>query len=269
MANELKKSLSFTQIYERLFKRYGPQYWWPAKTPFEVIVGAILTQSTAWTNVEKAIENLRQAKALTPEALQSIPEKELAALIHSCGYYNVKARKLKAFVDWFGGQYDFSLKKMFSGDFVKLREELLGVYGIGEETADSILLYAGNKPIFVIDAYTRRIIDRLGLSPATGEKIGRNDSSNWIPAFAGMTSERGEVNRKGMDIYHSYSAYQKFFMANLPPDTALFNEYHALLVRLGKEQCRKKPVCVGCCLRGECKGKLILKNQILKTPIKV
>jgi endonuclease-3 related protein len=230
----LKKSLSLTQIYERLFKRYGPQYWWPTKTLFEVIVGAILTQSTAWTNVEKAIENLRRAVTLSPEALQRIPEKDLAVLIHSCGYYNVKARKLKAFVNWFGGRYDFNLEKMFATDTMNLRGELLGVYGIGEETADSILLYAGNKPIFVIDAYTRRIVDRLGLAPES----------------------------------NSYSACQNFFMANLPPDAALFNEYHALFVRLGKEQCRKKPVCEGCCLRGECKGKLKLKNQISKTQIK-
>lgn len=166
--------------------------------------------------MEKAIENLRRAKALSSEVLQRIPEKELAALIHSCGYYNVKARKLKAFVNWFGGRYDFSLEKMFSGDPTILREELLGVYGIGEETADSVLLYAGNKPIFVIDAYTRRIIDRLGLSPKE----------------------------------NNYSAYQALFMSNLPPDARLFNEYHALLVRLGKEQCRKKPVCEGCCLSG-------------------
>jgi endonuclease III related protein len=200
------------EIYRTLFTRFGPQHWWPAESSFEVIIGAILTQSTAWTNVEKAITNLKAARALSPAALNRIPESELAALIHPCGYYNVKARKLNAFMQWLGEKYNFSLEKMFSEDLTFLRNELLEVYGIGEETADSILLYAGNKPTFVIDAYTRRIIDRLGLYP--------------------------EGN--------TYAAYQALFMSHLPPDAALFNEYHALFVRLGKEQCRKKPVCDGC-----------------------
>jgi endonuclease-3 related protein len=227
-------------IYRELYKRFGPQHWWPADEPFEVIVGAILTQSTAWTNVEKAIANLKTARALYPAALRNIPEEKLAALIRPSGYYNVKARKLKAFAEWFGRQYGDSLQKMFSGDISLLREELLGVYGIGEETADSILLYAGNKPIFVIDAYTRRIIDRVGPGLQKNTffksriKRGRGDSSNWIPAFAGMTG--------------GYGAYQHLFMSNLPADAQLFNEYHALLVRLGKDFCRKKPVCAGCCL---------------------
>jgi endonuclease-3 related protein len=211
----LNQALSYT--YHRLFKRFGPQHWWPAQEPFEVIVGAILTQSTAWTNVEKAIANLKAAGKLSPEALRNMPEAELAEIIRSSGYYNVKARKLKAFVNWFGEQYGDSLNKLFSGDSDNLRQQLLGVYGIGEETADSIILYAGNKPVFVIDAYTRRIIDRLGLSP-TG---------------------------------NSYNAYQSLFMSNLPRDAVLFNEYHALLVKLGKDYCRKRPLCEGCCLNKE------------------
>ncbi len=150
-------------IYRELFKRFGPQIWWPAEEPFEVIVGAILTQSTAWTNVEKAIANLKAAGALSPAALRDIPKEKLAALIRPSGYYNVKAQKLKAFAEWFRGQYGDSLQKMFSGDTAELRRVLLDVYGVGEETADSIILYAGNKPVFVIDAYTRRIIDRVGL----------------------------------------------------------------------------------------------------------
>jgi endonuclease III related protein len=210
------------EIYGKLFTRFGPQHWWPGESPFEVIVGAILTQSTAWTNVEKAIINLKASGNLSPRELKNIPESELAALIHPCGYYNVKARKLKAFMQWFGDKYDFSLEKMFAGDLEALRKELLGVYGIGEETADSILLYAGNKPMFIIDAYTRRIFDRLGFSP--------------------------EGN--------SYAAHQELFMSNLPADAGLFNEYHALLVKLGKEHCRKKPLCEGCCLNtGEKTGK--------------
>jgi endonuclease-3 related protein len=203
-----------TKIYQRLFRQYGPQHWWPAREPFEVIVGAILTQSTAWTNVEKAIKNLRKAGKLSPEALRSLTCDKLADLIHPCGYYNVKARRLKAFADWLGECYGNNLEKVFARDTGEIRRELLGIYGIGEETADSIILYAGNKPVFVIDAYTRRIIDRLGLTPP----------------------------------HQSYSAYQAFFTENLPADAALFNEYHALLVRHAKEACRKNPFCRWCCL---------------------
>ena len=203
-----------TDIYRLLFERYGPQHWWPAREPFEVIVGAILTQSTAWTNVEKAITNLKATGKLSPQLLRSLPDEELASLIHPCGYYNVKARRLKAFSRWLGEHYDDNLQKLFSCDTVLLRRELLGIYGIGEETADSIMLYAGNKPVFVIDAYTRRIIDRLGLTPPDP----------------------------------SYAAYQALFKANLPSDAGLFNEYHALLVRHAKEVCRKSPLCRDCCL---------------------
>jgi endonuclease-3 related protein len=204
-------------IYRRLFKRYGPQHWWPARTPFEVIVGAILTQSAAWTNVEKAIKNLSKAGTLSAGALRRIPAAELAGLIYSCGYYNVKARKLKAFAEWFGEQYNDSLDRLFAQDTVELRRQLLSIYGIGEETADSIMLYAGNKPVFVIDAYTRRITDRLGLAPS-GKR---------------------------------YADYQTLFMTHLPADAVLFNEYHALMVRLAKEICRKQPRCGDCCLNPE------------------
>lgn len=202
-------------VYDRLFKEYGPQHWWPASEPFEVIAGAILTQSTAWTNVEKALENLKAAGKLSPAGLRSLTEAELAGLLHPCGYSNVKARRLKAFVDWLGGHYGDNLDRLFNNDKESVRNQFLNIYGIGEETADSIILYAGNKPAFVIDAYTRRIVDRLGLKPAD----------------------------------KSYRGYQTLFTANLPPDTRLFNEYHALLVRHGKEACRKRPLCHRCCLR--------------------
>jgi endonuclease III related protein len=206
-------------IYRRLYGHYGPQHWWPAETQFEVIVGAILTQSAAWTNVEKGIANLMRAGALSPKGLRDLPHEKLASLIHSCGYFNAKAVKLKAFADWFGEHYNSSLEQMFAEDTVSLRKELLEVFGIGEETADSILLYAGRKPIFVIDAYTRRIIDRLGLTPE-GQK---------------------------------YPDYQSLFMQNLPHDARMFNEYHALLVVTGKETCRKKdPLCEKCCLGEVC-----------------
>ena len=201
-------------IYHRLMARYGPQHWWPAQEPFEVIVGAILTQSAAWINVEKAIVNLKAAGALSPGALRQLPHPEVAKLIHPCGYYNAKAQKLKAFACWFGEQYNDNLEKLFANNIDHLRQQLLAIYGIGEETADSIILYAANKPIFVIDAYTRRIISRTGLAP---------NSNN-------------------------YTAYQTLFMANLPADTRLFNEYHALLVCLAKDVCQPRPLCQQCCL---------------------
>jgi endonuclease-3 related protein len=201
-------------IYQRLMAHYGPQHWWPAQEPFEVIVGAILTQSAAWVKVEKAIDNLKAAGALSPGALRRLPHSEVARLIHPCGYYNAKAQKLKAFAHWFGEQYHDNLDKLFASSTDRLRQQLLDIYGIGEETADSIILYAANKPTFVIDAYTRRIISRIGLTPHS--------------------------NR--------YAAYQALFMTNLPSDTRLFNEYHALLVRLAKHVCQPRPLCQQCCL---------------------
>jgi len=197
---------------------YGPQHWWPAQEPFEVIVGAILTQSAAWVNVEKAIANLKAARALSPEALRRLPLSEIARLIHPCGYYNAKALKLKSFAYWFGGHYDDSLSRLSVNDTEHLRQQLLSVHGIGEETADSIILYVASKPIFVVDAYTRRIINRIGLAPGA----------------------------------NNYAAYQALFTDNLPADAELFNEYHALLVCLGKNVCRKKPLCHECCLNNIC-----------------
>ena len=205
-------------IYQRLFDRYGPQSWWPADNPFEVIVGAILTQSAAWTNVEQAISNLKAEMTLTPTALYDLPLDRLAQLIHPSGYYNAKALKLKAFADRLHSKYNSDLEGLFTLDTTTLRPELLSIYGIGEETADSIILYAARRPIFVIDAYTRRIVSRLGLAP--------------------------EKDR--------YRAFQALFTENLPHDEGLFNEYHALLVRHGKEVCRKIPRCTPCCLRSLC-----------------
>lgn len=206
------------QIYHRLFEHYGPQHWWPADDSFEVVVGAILTQSAAWINVERAINNLRTAEALNPIALRQIPVDELANFIRPSGYFNVKAQKLKAFVDRLGDRYGDSLESMFALDTSGLRTELLSIYGIGQETADSIILYAAGKPIFVIDAYTHRIMDRLGLSPNKGD----------------------------------YSGLQALFMENLPNDEKLFNEYHALFVRHGKVTCKKSPICRTCCLSDLC-----------------
>jgi len=205
-------------IYRRLLAHFGPQHWWPAEETFEVIVGAILTQSAAWGNVEKAIANLRAAEALSPTKLRRLQLPRLAKLVHPCGYYNAKALKLKSFAYWLGNHYKDDLDSLFANNTDELRQQLLSIHGIGRETADSIILYAAGKPIFVIDAYTRRIISRIGLAP---EK-------------------------------DSYAAYQAWFMEHLPPDTGLFNEYHALLVHLGKNVCCRRPLCPQCCLSDLC-----------------
>jgi len=205
-------------IYQRLMAVYGRQHWWPAEEPFEVMIGAILTQSAAWRNAEQAIANLRAAEALSPEAIRRLPLPELAQIIRPCGYYNAKALKLKSLADWLGNNYQDDLNRLSAGDVEDLRRQLLSIHGIGQETADSILLYAAGKPIFVIDAYTRRIISRIGLAPDN----------------------------------HSYTAYQQLFMASLTADARLFNEYHALLVKLAKDACRKIPVCDKCCLNDIC-----------------
>ncbi|MDM8000388.1 MAG: endonuclease III domain-containing protein [Dehalococcoidia bacterium] len=209
---------SLLTIYDLLYRQYGPQHWWPAETPLEMIIGAILTQSAAWTNVEKAVGNLKATGDLSVSRLQRLPLDELARLIRPSGYYNVKARKIKAFVDWLVEQHGGDLDRLFALDTGALRQALLSVHGVGEETADSIILYAAHQPIFVIDAYTRRIVSRLGLGPQK----------------------------------QTYAALQAFFMDNLPHDEALFNEYHALLVQHGKTVCRRKPLCRDCCVISLC-----------------
>lgn len=203
------------KIYQQLLTRYGPQDWWPAKTRFEVIVGAILTQNTSWTNVEKAIENLRKESLLDSQALKNISVDHLSQLIKPAGYFNVKARRLKNFLEFFFSEYDGRMEKMAKVPLEKLRPQLLGVNGIGPETADSILLYALDKPIFVVDAYTKRILSRHGL----------------------------------VDPQLDYHLVQKEFMQTLAHDVNTFNEYHALIVRLGKEVCKSKPRCDLCPLK--------------------
>jgi endonuclease-3 related protein len=204
--------------YRRLLDCYGPQHWWPAEGPFEMMVGAILTQSAAWRNVEKAIANLRVARALSPAALRRLSLTELALLIRPSGYYNAKALKLKSLAQWLGERYHDDLNRMLTSQPDRLRKQLLSIHGIGPETADSILLYSAGRPVFVIDAYTRRILVRLGLAPMPG----------------------------------SYSTFQRLFMDNLPPDTKLFQEYHALLVALAKNVCHSQPRCSDCCLNDLC-----------------
>lgn len=203
-------------IYKKLLSRFGPQGWWPADGPFEVIIGAILTQNTNWKNVERAIDNLKRNKLLRPEMLYGLRVRRLASLIKPAGYYNIKAKRLKAFLNFFFKVYQADLKKMFSVDTHTLRIQLLSINGIGPETADSILLYALDKPVFVIDAYTKRILFRHGL-----------------------------IREKA-----TYEQVQNLFMKRLNPDRKLFNEYHALLVKLGKELCLKnKPKCGICPLK--------------------
>ncbi len=209
---------SLIQIYELLFNEYGPQHWWPGDSPFEICVGAILTQSAAWVNVEKAIGNLKTADALNSTALCSITTDKLASLLYSCGYYNAKAKKLKAFVKHLALLYDDNLDKLFDQSINDLRKELLSIHGVGDETADSMILYAAKMPIFVIDTYTRRIFTRLGYDAA-------NDS---------------------------YVNFQSLFSTNLPHHVKLFNEYHALLVNHGKEVCKKIPLCGKCCIEVLC-----------------
>lgn len=214
MNSKLRRVLG--QAYKKLFDAYGKQYWWPAKTKFEVIVGAILTQNTNWVNVEKALNNIRKEGLLNFKALESISIEKLALLIKPAGYYNIKAKRLKNFIGFFSGEYQGSLKKMGCEKPDILREKLLRVNGIGPETADSILLYAVGVPVFVVDAYTKRIFSRHGL----------------------------------VDEEDDYPAIQKLFTDNLEPNEKIFNEYHALIVKLAKEHCRVKPQCEECPLIG-------------------
>ncbi len=206
------------EIYDRLYAHYGPQGWWPGDGPFETIVGAVLTQNTAWVNVDKALANLRAADAMSPSALRGLPEHELAALIRPSGYFNSKTRKLKAIAGHLA-LYGDDVGQWASREPKELRDELLGVYGIGPETADDIVLYVAGLPSFVMDAYTQRIVDRLALAP----------------------------QRK------RYEDYQAVFEDNLASDAGLFNEYHALLDAHAKEVCRKRdPRCKVCVLRDLC-----------------
>jgi len=193
----------------------GPQGWWPGRTRFEIIVGAILTQNTSWRNAARAIRSLREARVLTPPGLAALPQTHLARLIRSAGHYNIKADRLKRFLEFLRHRYALSLRRMFAQQPSVLRRELLAVRGIGPETADAILLYAGDIPSFVVDAYTRRIFGRHGLIPSDA----------------------------------TYEEVQRLLLRALSPDAQQFNEYHALLVAVGKDFCRPQPRCARCPLR--------------------
>ena len=205
-------------LYDRLYATYGPQHWWPGDGPFDVIVGAILTQNTNWTNVEKALDKLRNANISSFKTIHGMDRNYLADLIRPSGYFNQKARKLHEFAVLVENDFNGDLDQLLDLPMDDLRTILLGIWGIGEETADDIVLYAAHKPSFVIDKYTRRIIDRLG----------------WRP--------------RGV----RYRDYQLMFTEQLPSDAALFNEYHALLDEHGSTVCRPTPRCNQCCLQDIC-----------------
>jgi endonuclease-3 related protein len=206
------KKQEILEIYDRLTTHFGPQHWWPAETPFEVMIGAILTQNTSWKNVEKAISKLKEKDLLHPKALYHLPEKTLSSLIRSSGYFNVKTRRIKALMALIFEEFGGSVKAMLSEKWEVLRQKLLSVNGIGPETADAILLYAGNAPVFVIDAYTRRIFERhRHIAPDT-----------------------------------DYHTVQDYFMEGLQDRTDLYNEYHALIVKTAKHFCKKIPACSAC-----------------------
>jgi len=207
-----KRLARIPKAYKLLFAEFGPQNWWPGETPFEVIVGAILTQNTAWSNVEKAIANLKRERLLTPARMASVKEKRLSKLIRPAGYHNIKAKRLKNFMGALSREAGGRLDKLLGLPKKALRGKLLAINGIGPETADSILLYAAGKPAFVVDAYTRRVFSRHGI---VGEGA-------------------------------AYSEIQAAFVEALPKSVKLFNEYHALIVALAKRHCRKKPGCEAC-----------------------
>ncbi len=211
-----KPRASLRQVYRRLLTAHGPQFWWPGDSRFEIMVGAVLTQNTAWTNVEHAITNLKRAKVLAPEAIMAAPHARLARWLKPSGYFNVKAKRLKAMCRWLVGQG--GVRALARLDTHDLRAALIAVYGIGPETADDIVLYAFERPVFVIDAYTRRLFRRLG-------------------------HIRGD---------EGYETLRHLFENTLGPDMPVFNEYHALIVAHGKDICRVKPRCDVCCLAGEC-----------------
>ncbi len=210
--------MELLEIYSKLYSHFGHQHWWPGDTPFEVIVGAILTQNTSWKNVERAIENLKNESVLSPEGIRSVPVERLETLLVPSGFFKIKTKRLKHFVDFLFERYRGDLDKLLSLELELLREELLGVNGIGKETADSIVLYAAEKPSFVVDAYTRRVFERLGILEKDVE----------------------------------YDEIKQYFEENLPEEVKIYNEFHAFIVALAKDVCKKKPVCKMCPLQDMC-----------------
>ena len=234
------------RFYSTLHRAWGRQHWWPARTRFEVIAGAILTQNTAWTNVERALRRLRQAGVLSLDGVRRLPETELAELVRSSGYFRQKARHLKNFVAFLDQQYQGSLDRMFARPTAELREELLALNGVGPETADSILLYAGNHPVFVVDAYTRRIVERHGLLPPTAKY---DDIRALFERALAGTHSRLTTTRSSVDKVPQGSCHAPSPMSCSPrsPLVQGYNEMHALIVGVGKNFCLKQvPQCDRC-----------------------
>jgi endonuclease III related protein len=248
-----------TGYYRALLTRFGPQHWWPAQSRFEVIVGAYLTQNTNWTNVEKAMANLRRARVLSLAAIRDLPLGRLQTLVRPSGYFRQKAKNLKIFIAFLDKKYSGSLDRMFAQPTEKLRAELLELNGVGPETADSILLYAGNHPVFVVDAYTRRILERHGLA---GPKTSYEEIRQLIEKTL-SSAEPGAllVAQAGADPRHPVSRMSRRSardpqLARLSPVVVEgselaphYNELHALIVRIGNQFCRATPNCEGCPLK--------------------
>lgn len=240
----MKPTPNIIRYYHALLTRWGPQNWWPAQSRFEVIVGAYLTQNTAWTNVEKAIAQLRRARVLSVKEIREVSLRKLQTLVRSSGYFRQKARNLKTFIGFLDSRYSGSLDRMFAQPTEKLRAELLALKGVGPETADSILLYAGNHPVFVVDAYTRRILERHGMiGPKTkyeDVRLGIEQAIN--DAEAGLF----KIAQTGTEPRHPASRMSRGKRTEL---TQHYNEFHALIVRVGNQYCRSKPKCEECPLQ--------------------
>jgi endonuclease-3 related protein len=216
LGEKLTKKEKLLLIYEKLYHFYGPQHWWPADNWFEVTIGAILTQNTTWKNVEKSIHNIKQNNLMNPNKLYELEKNELAKIIKSSGFYNLKSERIKNFLEWLKA-YDFEYSNIRKKSYTELRRELLNIKGIGKETADSILLYAFNYPVFVVDSYTKRLFNRLGF-----------------------------------ELSDNYDEIQNFFENMLEQDEKLYNEFHALIVKHSKELCKNKPICTECFLQKQC-----------------
>jgi endonuclease-3 related protein len=240
-------------VFDSLLAAYGPQHWWPAQTPFEVMVGAVLTQNTAWVNVERGLERLQSRlggpAALGAEQILALPEADLAECLRPVGYFNVKARRLRSFCAEYldaGG-----LDGLTRLDTLALRRRLLAIHGVGPETADDMVLYAFDRPVFVVDAYTRRLGGRLGLLGGSSKPGAAPAPSACPPSLAARRRSTSSIPG-GVDGEAGYETIRHVFERALGPDVPLFNEYHALIVRHAKDVCRTKPRCEGCCLRGLC-----------------
>ena len=218
-SSDIQDQATLTEIYVRLLEQHGHQHWWPANSPFEVMIGAVLVQATAWANAEKAIDNLKAAGSMSPQAIRSLAMSDLETLVRPSGFYRAKAQKLMALCEYLSERHADDIEAMSAQPTEPLREELLGIYGIGPETADDILLYALGHPVFVVDAYTRRLLHRLGLANAKA----------------------------------SYHDLQALVHERLPPrDAGIYNEYHALIVRHSNSICKPRPQCAECSLESLC-----------------